>query len=77
MSQSAEKMLSATDPLVARVKGEYREMPGLSVTIPQASRLWQMSPDMCKATLESLVSAKFLARTRTGLYVMHGRSSAT
>jgi len=30
----------AIGELLLRVEGEYREMPGLSLTVPQAERLW-------------------------------------
>jgi hypothetical protein len=31
------------DAFVARVRGEYCEMPGLRLTISQACRLWQVA----------------------------------
>src|SRR5260221_4617557 len=30
------------DSLVARVRGEYREMPGVRLTVAQACRLWHV-----------------------------------
>jgi hypothetical protein len=33
---------SVCDSLLDRVRGEYREMPGLQLTIAQACRLWQI-----------------------------------
>ena len=27
-----------------RIRGEFREMPGLKLTIAQAARLWQLDP---------------------------------
>ena len=32
------------EALVQRVRGEFREMPGLRLTFAQACRLWQLDP---------------------------------
>ncbi len=53
--------------LVARrVREEFREMPGLRLTPAQATRLWGLEHEMCRAVIESLVSAAFLRWTATG-----------
>jgi len=57
------------DQLVVRIRGEYREMPGLSLTMAQALRLWGIEASTCQTVLESLVSAKVLRRTRHGRFV--------
>ena len=41
---------------------EYREMPGLSLTLPQAIRLWTAEPTKCARVLETLVESGFLRR---------------
>ena len=56
------------DPL-DRVRGEYLEMPGLSLTERQAQRLWGLDHDTCKALLEALLETGFLRRTHQGGYV--------
>ena len=48
--------------LLARVYGEYMEMPGLQLTLAQASRLWNMQLATSAHVLERLVSASFLRR---------------
>ena len=55
--------------LVRRVVGEYREMPGLSVTLPQASRLWGLPPDTCRALVDILIEKGFVRRTCDGKIV--------
>lgn len=51
------------DPtIVLRAKAEYLEMPGLRLTIPQASRLFDVEPAMCALLLDALVQEGFLAR---------------
>ena len=42
--------------LVARVLAEYREMPGLLLTLPQASRLWNTDLTAIRVVLELLVA---------------------
>jgi hypothetical protein len=57
------------DELVIRVRGEYREMPGLSLTVPQAQRLWGLDGVTCQRLFERLVEAKFLRRSRHGRFI--------
>jgi hypothetical protein len=56
------------DILVARVRGEYREMPGLQLTLAQACRLWQMDVATCQMVLDQLVGERFLRKTNNGAY---------
>ena len=55
--------------LVARVEGEYREMPGLSLTTRQASRLWDMHLSVCEQVLTALVMKGVLYNTSRGTYI--------
>lgn len=57
------------DRLLARVLGEYREMPGLRLTLPQASRLWHLDGPACLALLEHLVHERHLHQTQDGSYI--------
>ena len=57
------------EALVQRVRGEYREMPGLRLTFAQACRLWHMDADSCQAVLARLVRDGVLLQTRHGHYV--------
>jgi len=57
------------DSLVARVRGEYVEMPGLRVTVAQACRLWQVDMTTCEKLLGHLVRDGFLSKTDSGFYV--------
>jgi hypothetical protein len=58
--------------LIGRVRGEYLEMPGLSLTLAQACRLWQMDARTCEAALDLLIAERFLGRTRDGAFVLVG-----
>ena len=52
--------------LLARIKGEYLESPGLRLTTPQAQRLWGLDDTVCRQALEELIDAHFLTRFPNG-----------
>jgi hypothetical protein len=56
------------DHLLARVRAEFLEMPCLTLTLPQAMRLWHLDLAACRAVLGSLVRARFLVETRQGAF---------
>ena len=51
-----------------RVCNEYLALPGLGLTVPQASRLWSTDFVSSQQVLDALVDAAFLNR-RDGRYV--------
>jgi len=53
-----------TPDLVALIRAEYLEMPGLCLTVAQAARLWNVGRDDCVKTLDMLTSAGFLYRSK-------------
>jgi hypothetical protein len=59
---------SKEDTLVARARGEYREMPGMRLTMDQAMRLWDLDRPTCRTLLDSLVAAHFLEVDAQGRY---------
>ncbi|MGE0815249.1 MAG: hypothetical protein AB7O28_02535 [Vicinamibacterales bacterium] len=56
------------DAVVAAVRREYEEMPGLALTVEQAQRLWALEPRMCGAVLTRLVDTGYLQRTDGGRF---------
>jgi hypothetical protein len=63
--------------LCTRIIGEYLEMPGLSVTIPQACRLWDLDPPRCAHLLDTLLASGFLRKSGDGyLRASVGRHAA-
>jgi hypothetical protein len=44
-------------------------MPGLTLTKPQATRLFGVAPSVCAAMLRALVMENFLSRRGEGLFV--------
>jgi hypothetical protein len=63
----------ATRALITeRIRGEFREMPGLTLTVAQARRLWNVDLPTCTEVLSQLIDAGFLCRRADGAY---GRAS--
>ena len=55
--------------LMEQVQAEYAEMPGLSVTLSQAQRLWAVDYATCEAVFSRLISRGVLRRTSKGRFV--------
>jgi len=56
--------------LLLRIVAEYREMPGLSLTLTQATRLWGLPSDVCDAAVDTLVRDGVLRRTAKNQLVL-------
>jgi hypothetical protein len=54
------------EPIVYRIREEFREMPGLRLTPAQATRLWGLEYHTCRRIIDSLVAAEFLRWTAGG-----------
>jgi hypothetical protein len=59
---------TAEQLLERRIRGEYKEMPGLRLSPRQASRLWSVECEACAEVLDALVRTGFLRRDRNGMY---------
>src|SRR5688572_19807403 len=55
--------------LIDHIRSEYTRVTNLSLTAPQARRLWSVEETRCEAVLGALVYAGYLARTSAGRYV--------
>jgi hypothetical protein len=53
---------------IARIQTEYLEMPGLTLTLSQASRLWGISVRRSETLLSLLVTSGFLVCDKTRIY---------
>jgi hypothetical protein len=61
------------DPrLLQRIRSEFTEMPGLRLTVAQASRLWNTDVATSVALLDALVELRFLRVTNH----QYGRSDS-
>jgi len=64
---AAERRSPATRyALLRRIYHEFQEMPGLSVTLGQAARLFGLPPDIASRVLERLADARVLRQTARG-----------
>ena len=67
MNQTTSQIVDQPDAFIAalfRVRAEFLEMPGLTVTLAQAARLCALDATLCGAVLSALVDARFLVQTR-------------
>ena len=66
--RQAREQEAATN-LSRRVQAEYAEMPGLSVTLSQAQRLWAVDRRTCEAVFTRLIARGVLKVTTKGRIV--------
>jgi len=67
VSVTAERQSSVSKArLIGQIRGEYEEMPCLRLTLPQASRFWNVDRDTCRAVLDALVAEGYLTEGRFG-----------
>jgi hypothetical protein len=62
-----EEMMNV-DVMAERVRAEFEEMPGMTLTVPQASRLFGLEYEICRTIVERLVGAAYLRQTRNGAF---------
>ena len=62
------------DDAVRRARGEFLEMPGLKLTLPQAARLWAYEARFCRDVLAALVDAQFLVASGDGFVRAESRT---
>ena len=60
--------LAARQALVRRIHGEFQEMPGLTLTVGQATKLFGLSPEIASRILDRLAEARVLHLTRGGRF---------
>ena len=59
--------------LLSRVRGEFAEMPGLRLTLAQATRLWALRADICQRLLAELELQGILMRVAGNAYCRRDR----
>jgi hypothetical protein len=55
------------EAVAERVRAEFEEMPGMTLTVSQASRLFGVDQQICRAVVERLVDADYLRWARAGV----------
>jgi hypothetical protein len=61
--------LAGRDALARRVHSEFEAMPGLSLTLAQAARLFSLPQELCQRLLDLLVEAGSISIRRDGQYI--------
>lgn len=62
------------EALIDRIRGEFREMRGLSLTLSQAARLFGISQEICARLLLGLAKDGLLRLTVDGRYILRGEN---
>lgn len=70
-SRYADGTMEPDPALLLRIRSEFLEMPGLRLTLWQASRLWSVDAETCRRAIERLTAQGFLRVTRNGMYACH------
>jgi hypothetical protein len=63
--------------MLRRIRGEFLEMPGLKLTIAQASRLWHLDRASSEQLLDALVLDGVLHRKADGVYLVPSDESSS
>ena len=62
--------VAAREALVRRIHSEFQEMPGLSLTLVQATKLFGVSLDACSRILRRLIEERRLRLRSDGRYML-------
>ena len=65
---AARRDAGARQALRDRILSEFREMPGMTLTVPQAARLFGIPTSACERILVQCTQAGVLHRRQTGCY---------
>ena len=60
---------AAPTPGAQAVRGEYLEIPQLSLTRAQVQSFWDLTDDQCDEVLDALLASGFLKVTHSGGFV--------
>jgi len=74
-SVSNTAMKNNVEQLAVRVSAEFEEMPGMSLTMSQAQRLWCLDGDTC-AEVVALLVARAVLRYQADTITLARRSAA-
>ena len=62
--------VAARHALLCRIHSEFEEMPGLSLTLGQAARLFGLPPSIASRILDRLTDARVLRQTGDGQFAL-------
>jgi hypothetical protein len=61
--------MTTVQKAIKLMEAEYQEMPGLTLTSPQAERLLGLDRTTCELALATLTQRRFLKQTAGGSYL--------
>jgi hypothetical protein len=64
------------DAVARRVLAEFEEMPGLTLTVRQAARLFGLDAEQARIVLDALIDSAYLRETRAGAVTRGARVAA-
>jgi DNA-binding IclR family transcriptional regulator len=64
------------EAVARRVLAEFEEMPGLTLTVRQAARLFGLDQQTCRIVLDTLVDSAYLRETSAGAVTLGNRVAA-
>jgi hypothetical protein len=64
------------DVVARRVLAEFEEMPGMALTVRQASRLFGLDEKVCGRVLDALIDMAYLREIRAGVVTIGTRVAA-
>jgi hypothetical protein len=64
------------DVVARRVLAEFEEMPGMALTVRQASRLFGLEEKVCRRVLDALIDMAYLREIRAGVITLGSRVAA-
>jgi hypothetical protein len=67
--RSRREQIESEATLLQRMIAEYREMPGLALTLQQAVRLWGCDERACQRVVSMLMDQGVLRQSRDGRFV--------
>lgn len=65
-----------TDPVAKRILAEFEEMPGMALTIRQASKLFGLDLERCRILVDALIDCAYLRQTDGGRIIRGERVAA-
>jgi DNA-binding IclR family transcriptional regulator len=72
-TRTFERELSGDHALETRIRAEFREMCGLSLTLGQAARLFGLPQERCAELFARLTDQGFLERKADARYALRDR----
>jgi len=64
------------ETIARRVLSEFEEMPGMSLTLRQAARLFGLDQDFCREIIDTLIDSAYLRQTSAGTITLGDRVAA-